>query len=94
MRSLLPLLLLFRSTSRISPVPLVVSAIASLLLLAAVIMPTTVCAGDEEKFTDPSWQFEIKQKTLINSHTSYEFGNPDPPYQQPLSRLEFPVNSA
>ncbi len=35
----------------------------------------------------------IKAKRLDNSHTSYEFGNPDPPYQAPLSRLEFPLDS-
>lgn len=39
------------------------------------------------------WQISVKQKTLVNSHTSYEFGNPLPPYQQPLSRLEFPIDS-
>lgn len=47
------------------------------------------CAGEDE----PSWQFAVKQKTLFNSHTSYEFGNPLHPYQKPLSRLEFPVDS-
>jgi len=30
---------------------------------------------------------------MFNSHTSYEFGNPYPPYQVPLSRLEFPLTS-
>lgn len=50
-------------------------------------------AGDGSNLGDPSWQFSIKQKTLFNSHTSYEFGNPGPPYQTPLSRLEFPVDS-
>ncbi len=34
-----------------------------------------------------------KFKRLFNSHTSYEFGNPFPPYQAPLSRLEFPLDS-
>ena len=34
-----------------------------------------------------------KVKYLFRSHTSYEFGNPVPPYQAPLSRLEFPLNS-
>lgn len=47
------------------------------------------CAGEY----DPSWQFAIKQKFLFNSHTSYEFGNPFAPYQKPLSRLEFPLDS-
>ncbi|MBA4392248.1 MAG: hypothetical protein C0407_01730 [Desulfobacca sp.] len=34
----------------------------------------------------------ITQYTF-SSHTSYEFGNPLPPYQSRLSRLEFPLNS-
>lgn len=34
-----------------------------------------------------------KLKYLFRSHTSYEFGNPLPPYQEPLSRLEFPINT-
>ncbi|MCE5243562.1 MAG: omptin family outer membrane protease [Syntrophobacteraceae bacterium] len=35
----------------------------------------------------------IKTQRLIGSHTSYEFGNPEAPYQAPLSRLEFPLDS-
>lgn len=35
----------------------------------------------------------IKIRQFFDSHTSYEFGNPFPPYQTPLSRLEFPLNS-
>jgi|WetSurMetagenome_2_1015567.scaffolds.fasta_scaffold00788_3 outer membrane protease len=35
----------------------------------------------------------VKVERLVNSHTSYEFGNPGPPYQVPLSRLEFPLDS-
>lgn len=31
--------------------------------------------------------------TLLRSHSSYEFGNPLDPYQAPLSRLEFPLDS-
>jgi hypothetical protein len=34
-----------------------------------------------------------KLKYFFRSHTSYEFGNPYPPYQEPLSRLEFPINT-
>ncbi len=39
------------------------------------------------------FSFGIKTQYLLNSHTSYEFGNPFPPYQAPLSRLEFPIDS-
>jgi len=35
----------------------------------------------------------VKVKYFDNSHTSYEFGNPFPPYQAPLSRLEFPLDT-
>jgi len=31
-------------------------------------------------------------KKFINSFTSYQFANPFPPYQDPLSRLEFPID--
>jgi hypothetical protein len=31
-------------------------------------------------------------KKFFNSYTSYQFPNPFPPYQDPLSRLEFPVD--
>ncbi len=34
-----------------------------------------------------------KVKYFLRSHTSYEFGNPLPPYQAPLSQLEFPLDS-
>ena len=35
----------------------------------------------------------FKTETFVASHTSYEFGNPFPPHQAPLSRLEFPMDS-
>jgi hypothetical protein len=35
----------------------------------------------------------LKTETFVASHTSYEFGNPFPPHQAPLSRLEFPMDS-
>jgi hypothetical protein len=58
--------------------------------IALVIPAVPVCA---QETTDSSWQVDVKLKTLLNSHTSYEFGNPLPPYQRPLSRLAFPVDS-
>jgi len=51
-------------------------------------LPATVCRAE-----DIVWQATAKTKLMVNSHTSYEFGNPLPPYQTPLSRLEFPVDS-
>lgn len=35
----------------------------------------------------------IEVDRFVGSHTSYEFGNPFPPRQAPLSRLEFPLDS-
>jgi len=39
------------------------------------------------------WTVQLKTKTFFNSRTSYEFGNPIPPGQKPLSRLQFPMDS-
>jgi len=39
------------------------------------------------------WSVDLRVKNYFNSHTSYEFGNPNSPYQAPLSRLEFPLNT-
>lgn len=39
------------------------------------------------------WSAELHVKRYFGSHTSYEFGNPYAPYQAPLSRLEFPLNT-
>jgi hypothetical protein len=43
--------------------------------------------------TEKPWSAELHVKRYFGSHTSYEFGNPFPPYQAPLSRLEFPLNT-
>lgn len=42
---------------------------------------------------DKPWSIELYVKRYFISHTSYEFGNPYPPFQEPLSRLEFPMNT-
>ena len=39
------------------------------------------------------WSLDLVTKRYSGSHTSYEFGNPEPPMQAPLSRLEFPMNA-
>lgn len=56
-------------------------------LLALSLLPAAALAEDQ------GWRAELKTKVFFNSHTSYEFGNPDPPNQSPLSRLEFPLDS-
>ena len=60
--------------------------LAMLLVLAG--FPATTAAEDEKP-----WSAELHVKRYLGSHTSFEFGNPLPPYQAPLSRLEFPLNT-
>jgi len=48
---------------------------------------------EEDSFLAGHWSVGVKIRRLLDSHTSYEFGNPFPPYQAPLSRLEFPLDS-
>ncbi len=40
----------------------------------------------------PDWRYSIGVKKFFNSFTSYQFPNPFPPNQDPLSRLEFPID--
>jgi hypothetical protein len=40
-----------------------------------------------------NWEFNMETKRYIESHTTYEFGDPNPPYTKPLSRLKFPMNT-
>ena len=40
-----------------------------------------------------NWIFDFGVQDFLMSHTSYQFGNPDAPFQKPLSRLEFPLNT-
>ncbi len=39
-----------------------------------------------------NWQYDVGVKKFFNSFTSYQFPNPFPPNQDPLSRLEFPID--
>jgi len=66
------------------------------LLAMLLIGPFPVMAAvKDEKSTVPEkkWSTELQLKRYFRSHTSYEFGNPLPPFQAPLSRLEFPMNT-
>ena len=40
----------------------------------------------------PRYSHELGVKKFLNSFTSYQFPNPFPPQQDPLSRLEFPID--
>ncbi|MCF8146735.1 MAG: omptin family outer membrane protease [Deltaproteobacteria bacterium] len=62
-----------------------------LVLLAGTASGET--AKEEESFLGAQWSAGVKIRRLLDSYTSYEFGNPFPPYQAPLSRLEFPLDS-
>lgn len=55
----------------------------------------TAQAAQQESRDAPSrpWSVSLQTRYFFSSHTSYEFGNPYPPYQTPLSRLEFPLDS-
>jgi hypothetical protein len=57
-------------------------------ILACLLVPIQAGAATEQ-----DWIVTAKLKFLFGSHTSYEFGNPYSPYQVPLSRLEFPLNT-
>ena len=50
-------------------------------------------SSESKELPAKSWSVSLQTKYFFNSHTSYEFGNPFPPYQVPLSRLEFPLNT-
>jgi outer membrane protease len=63
------------------------ASIIIILILAMGFPSITVAAGEKP------WSAEAHVKRYFSSHTSYEFGNPDPPGQAPLSRLEFPMNT-
>lgn len=48
---------------------------------------------DEQSGSGKVWSVELRVENYFAAHTSYEFGNPFPPYQAPLSRLEFPLDT-
>ncbi|MDD5035510.1 MAG: omptin family outer membrane protease [Methylococcaceae bacterium] len=64
----------------------------AVLILSAAISVAPASSAEEEASIKP-WSVELRVRQYFGSHTSYEFGNPFPPYQAPLSRLEFPLNS-
>ena len=65
-----------------------------LAMLLVVPFPLMAAVKDEKSTVpDKKWSTELQLKRYFGSHTSYEFGNPLPPFQAPLSRLEFPMNT-
>jgi len=54
----------------------------------------THMAGYKGRLEMPkNWSFDMGLKRYIISHTSYEFGAPGEPTRQPLSRLEYPLDT-
>ena len=43
--------------------------------------------------TPKNWVFDFGLQDFLMSHTSYQFGNDGTPFQKPLSRLQFPINT-
>ena len=60
---------------------------------AVMIAPATADETNNKQISRSPWSVSMQTKYFFQSHTSYEFGNPFPPHQAPLSRLEFPLNS-
>ena len=64
------------------------------ILLVIGTFPAMAAVIDEKStVSEKKWSAELQLKRYFRSHTSYEFGNPFPPFQAPLSRLEFPMNT-
>ncbi len=67
------------------------------LLVIVITLGSTAAAavaqGAPKEVPEKPWSVDLRTKYYFKSHTSYEFGNPFPPRQAPLSRLEFPMNS-
>lgn len=78
----------------LSPKYLCVLMFLSLILLSSIMIdPVSAFETEGKEISSRPWSVSLQTKYLFKSHTSYEFGNPLPPYQAPLSRLEFPLNS-
>ncbi len=66
----------------------------ALVLFCALITGSASAAGTlDPKTASRPWSVSLQTRYFFQSHTSYEFGNPFPPHQTPLSRLEFPLDS-
>ncbi len=64
------------------------------VLLFTVMCGTVFAAGIEDRQAAVRpWSVSLQTRYFFQSRTSYEFGNPFPPHQAPLSRLEFPLDS-
>lgn len=69
------------------------SRLPAVLILFTAVSATQASGKDPVDSPDTPWSVDMRARNYFSSHTSYEFGNPYPPYQEPLSRLEFPIDS-
>lgn len=67
--------------------------IALVFFCALIISPASAAGTEDRETASRPWSVSLQTRYFFKSHTSYEFGNPFPPYQTPLSRLEFPLDS-
>ena len=63
------------------------------VMVATLANQAALAYGSDRPDAADSWSVDVRLKNYFASNTSYEFGNPYPPYQAPLSRLEFPLNT-
>lgn len=73
-------------------------AVALAVLLFLAIASSAMAADKTDRPNEPAplskyLSLGVKTERLVNSHTSYEFGDPDPPYPAHLSKLVFPMDS-
>lgn len=75
--------------------PYAFAAACMFLFFSLLLAPPAFCAPEDNLSIQllDNLSADIKTQYMIGSHTSYEFGNPEPPYQKPLSRLEFRLDS-
>ncbi len=69
---------------------LAILACLPLLLLSPGVAPAAQATPDNEEM---GFFIAPQIKRFLRSHTSYQFGDPENPNLNPLSRLEFPLNS-
>ena len=55
---------------------------------------TSASPEQKGKLNQPkNWVFDFGLQDFLMSHTSYQFGNSGTPFQKPISKLEFPLNT-
>lgn len=55
---------------------------------------TNTATGQKGKLAETkNWSFDFGFQNFFLSHTSYQFGSSSEPFQKPISKLEFPLNT-